>query len=335
MMNRFIITCGDTNGIGPEIVVKSLNRLTRRRKKNKYYFICPKNIFQQTIKRVKPDFDYEFSSSKKPAESLSKVSIITLPNCRERVGFPTESSGLTSFQALQTSYSFLKSKIADAVITAPVSKTALNMAEIKFPGQTEMFAKWSGSKKFVMTFLSRRLNVALQTIHIPLRNVHKSLNQKELEATINVLISTLKNDLDINSPRIAILGLNPHAGENGIIGTEEEKFVKPAIKKYSRKIVIDGPFPADAFFAKKLFSGYNFVVGMYHDQVLIPFKYINSGFGVNYTAGLPIVRTSPDHGVAYDITGKNIADEKSMLQAINYAELIVNNRRRFGAKSKR
>ena len=330
-MNRFVITCGDINGIGPEIVVKSLNRLTLRRKKTKYYFVCPQNIFQKTIKQVKPGFDFEIVSPNEANESSTKVSIIKLPKCREKTGYPTKSSGLASYQALQTSFSFLKSNIADAVITAPVSKTALNMAGIKFPGQTEMFANWSGTKEYVMTFLSNQLNVALQTIHIPLKNVHKFLNQKDLEATFNVLIGTLKKDLAIKSPRIALLGLNPHAGENGLIGTEEEKIVKPVIKKYSRKIVMDGPFPADAFFARKLFKNYNFVLGMYHDQVLIPFKYINSGFGVNYTAGLPIVRTSPDHGVAYDIAGKNIADEKSMLQAVRYAEIIVNNRRRFSA----
>lgn len=329
-MNRFVITCGDINGIGPEIVVKSLNRLTRRRKKAKYYFICPQNIFQKTIKRVKPEFDFEIIFPSKANKSSSKVSIIKLNDCREKTGYPTKSSGLTSYKSLQTSFLFLKSNIADAVITAPVSKTALHLAGIKFPGQTEMFAKWSGSKEYVMTFLSKRLNVALQTIHIPLINVHKFLNENELEATFNVLIKTLINDLAIKFPRIALLGLNPHAGENGLIGTEEEKIIKPAIKKYARKIIIDGPFPADAFFAKKLFTNYNFVLGMYHDQVLIPFKYINSGFGVNYTAGLPIVRTSPDHGVAYDIAGINIADEKSMLQAIRYAEIIVNNRRRFG-----
>jgi len=330
-MNRFVITCGDINGIGPEIVVKSLNRLTLRKRKNKYYFICPQNIFQKSIKQVKPEFDFEIIFPNEADESLSKVSVIKLPDCREKTGYPTKFSGLASYQALQSSFSFLKSKIADAVITAPVSKTALNMAGIKFPGQTEMFANWSGTKEYVMTFLSNQLNVALQTIHIPLKNVHKFLNGKGLEATFNVLIRTLKRDLAIKYPRIALLGLNPHAGENGLIGTEEEKIVKPAIKKYFRKIVIDGPFPADAFFAKKLFTNYNFVLGMYHDQVLIPFKYLNSGFGVNYTAGLPIVRTSPDHGVAYDIAGKNVADEKSMLQAVRYAEIIVNNRRRFGA----
>lgn len=329
-MNRFVITCGDINGIGPEIVVKSLNRLTRHRKKSKYYFICPKNIFQKTIEKVKPVFDFKIISPNEADESSSKVSIIKLHNCRQKTGYPTKSSGLAAYQAVQISFSYLKSKIADAVITAPVSKTALNMAGIKFPGQTEMFAKWSGTKVYVMTFLSKQLNVALQTIHIPLKNVHKYLNEKELEATFDVLIRALKRDLAIKSPRIALLGLNPHAGENGLIGTEEEKIIRPVIKKYSRKIVIDGPFPADAFFAKKLFTNYNFVLGMYHDQVLIPFKLLNSGFGVNYTAGLPIVRTSPDHGVAYDIAGKNIADERSMLQAVKYAERIANNRKRFG-----
>jgi len=330
-MNRFVITCGDINGIGPEIVVKSLNRLTLRRKKAKYYFICPQNIFQKTIEQVKPEFNFEIIPPNEADESPLKVSVIKLPKCSEKTGYPTKSSGLASYKSLETSFSFLKSNIADAVITAPVSKTALHLAGIKFPGQTEMFAKWSGCKEYVMTFLSKRLNVALQTIHIPLKNVHKSLNQKKIEAAFNVIIKTLKKDLAIKSPRIALLGLNPHAGENGLIGTEEEKIIKPVIKKYSNKIAIDGPYPADAFFAKKLFTNYSFVLGMYHDQVLIPFKYLNSGFGVNYTAGLPIVRTSPDHGVAYDIAGKNIADEKSLLQAVKYAEIIVNNRKRFGA----
>jgi 4-hydroxythreonine-4-phosphate dehydrogenase len=330
MMNRFVFTCGDINGIGPEVIVKSLNRLSFRRKKSKYYFICPQNIFLKTIKQIKPEFDFDIVSPNEAQNSSSKVLVINLPDCSEKTGYPTKFSGLAAYQALQKSFSFLKSKIADAVITAPVSKTALNMAGIKFPGQTEMFAKWSGSKDYVMTFLSKRLNVALHTIHIPLKNVHNFINKKELEATFNVLIRTLKNDLAIKFPRIALLGLNPHAGENGLIGTEEEKVIKPVIKKYSSKIAVNGPFPADAFFAKKLFTNYNFILGLYHDQVLIPFKYLNSGFGVNYTAGLPIVRTSPDHGVAYDIAGKNIANEKSMLQAVKYAEIIVNNRRRFG-----
>ncbi|MBT8386733.1 MAG: 4-hydroxythreonine-4-phosphate dehydrogenase PdxA, partial [Ignavibacteria bacterium] len=211
-MNRFVITCGDINGIGPEIVIKSLYRLILRRKKTKFYFICPENIFQKTIKQVKPKFDFEVISPNKAAESSSKVSIIKLPDCSARSGYPTKSSGSAAYLALKTSFLFLKSNIADAVITAPVSKTALSMAGIRFPGQTEMFAKWSGSKEYMMTFLSNRINVALQTIHIPLKNVHKFLNKKELEASINVLVRTLKRDLAIESPRIALLGLNPHAG---------------------------------------------------------------------------------------------------------------------------
>lgn len=329
MMDRFAITCGDINGIGPEIVVKSLNQLTSRKKKSKYYFICPENIFQKTINQVKPTFEYDIVTHNNAYKSLKKISVIGLQNFREKTGYPTKSSGAASYKALKVSYSLLKSKIVDAVITAPVSKTALHLAGINFPGQTEMFADWSKSKEYVMTFLSNKLNVALQTIHIPLKNVSKSLNKKDLESTLDVLLNVLKIDLNIRIPRIAILGLNPHAGENGIIGTEEEKIIKPVIKKYSRRIVIDGPFPSDAFFAKKLFRNYNFVLGMYHDQVLIPFKYLNSGFGVNYTAGLPFVRTSPDHGVAYDIAGKNIADERSILQAIKYAAIIVNNRKRI------
>ncbi len=328
-MYRFVFTCGDVNGIGPEIVVKSLNKLWLSKKKSKYFFICPENILKSTLKQVKPKFDFEITSQNKFSNSPSIISIIKIPDCKQKPGYPTRASGLTSYKALDISYSFLKLGIADTVVTAPVSKTAIHLAGIKFPGQTEIFAYWSGVKNFAMCFLSEQLNVALQTIHLPIKYVHKFIKIKELERTFNVLQDTLKIDLAIKNPSIAVLGLNPHAGENGFIGKEELETIKTAIQKFAKKIRIDGPFPADAFFARKSFKNYNITLGMYHDQVLIPFKYINSGLGVNYTAGLKIVRTSPDHGVAYEIAGKNIADEKSFLQATNYAEFIVNNRRQF------
>lgn len=206
------------------------------------------------------------------------------------------------------------------MVTAPISKTAIKMAGINFPGHTEMLAEWCGSKDFVMTFLSKKMNGALVTIHEPLKNVTKLITSENLKSKINIIIKMLINDFKISLPKIAVLGLNPHAGESGIIGNEEEKIIIPLIKKYSNNLF--GPFSSDAFFANRLYKKYDLVIGMYHDQLLIPFKMLNFSSGVNYTAGLPIIRTSPDHGTAFDIAYKGIADSSSFIEAFFYAEKI-------------
>ncbi len=326
-MSKFVFTCGDVNGIGPEIVFKTLNHLTKIKNSDQYFFICPANIFISVSKKVKPQFEFSLFKSKPVLNSISKVNIILLPDCKSVAGKPTKESGIAAFEALKKSYQLLKNNVCDAIITAPVSKTALHMAGINFPGQTEMFAKWSNTNNFLMVFLSKKINISLNTIHIPLKKVSTSLNQKQLFESLNVLINTLKVDLGKPKPKIAVLGLNPHAGESGIIGEEEKKIISPVIKIFSKKIKIEGPFSPDAYFANRVFEKFDMTFAMYHDQALIPFKYINFGKGVNFTAGLPVVRTSPDHGVAYDIAGKFKADESSMLQAFRYAKKIVNNRR--------
>jgi len=326
-MSRIVFTCGDINGIGPEIAIKALNKISKQNNKNPLILLIPENVFKAVSKRIKPLFKYCFVNKiNSKITSTDQVHIFTIGSFKQRIGIPTITSGKASFLALKTSFKLLKNEIADAVVTAPVSKTALKLAGIKYRGQTEIYADWCGVKKFVMTFLSKKLRVCLYSIHIPLREVPKLLNKNELSSKLDVIISTLQYDLGIRRPKIAVLGLNPHAGEKGIIGREETDIIDQVIKRKQLKESIDGPFSADAFFANRRFKDYDIVLGMYHDQVLIPFKYISSGRGVNYTAGLPIVRTSPDHGTAYDIAGKGIADESSMLEAFRYAELIVRNR---------
>ena len=326
-MNNFVFTCGDVNGIGPEIVFKTLNHLTKIKNSDRYFFICPSNIFKSISIKIKPQFEFSLFTSKPVLNSISKANIILLPNSKSVAGKPTKESGIAAFESLKKSYQLLKNNVCDAVITAPVSKTALHMAGINFPGQTEMFAKWSKTKNFLMVFLSKKINISLNTIHIPIKKVSSSLNQKQLLGSLNVLINTMKIDLGKSNPKIAVLGLNPHAGETGIIGQEENEIIIPVINKLSKKIKIEGPFSPDAYFANRIFEKFDMTFAMYHDQALIPFKYINFGKGVNFTAGLPVVRTSPDHGVAYDIAGKFKADESSMLQAFRYAKRIVNNRK--------
>ncbi|RKY90366.1 MAG: 4-hydroxythreonine-4-phosphate dehydrogenase PdxA [Ignavibacteriae bacterium] len=326
-MNKFVFTCGDINGIGPEIVIKTLNQISRYKTPQKFYFICPSNIFQAVALRIKPTFDYEIVNQKY-RDSSAVVTVINSGTAKQSIGKPTITSGKASYKSLVISYELLKRGDAGAVITAPISKTAIKMAGINFSGQTEMFARWSNTKNYAMTFLSKKMCAALFPIHNPLQDVSNLLNYKKLDALADVVISTLKIDLQVLKPKIAVLGLNPHAGENGIIGKEEIDIISPVIKKHAKSVSIEGPFSSDAFFGSKAYKNYDMIIGMYHDQVLIPFKLLNFGGGVNYTAGLPIVRTSPDHGVAYDIAGKFIADESSILQAFKYAKRIVNNRKK-------
>jgi 4-hydroxythreonine-4-phosphate dehydrogenase len=326
-MNIFVFTCGDINGIGPEIVIKTLNKITLQKTPDKYFFICPLNVFQSATFHIKPTFTYEIVNPKKPGSSTN-VTIINTGTAKQSIGKPTITSGKAAYKSLVLAYDLLKKGEADAVITAPISKTAIKMAGINFNGQTEMFAKWSNTKNYAMTFLSKKMCAALFTIHHPLKDISKLFNFNKLNNLVGVIINTLNFDLAIIKPKIAVLGLNPHAGENGIIGKEEIDIISPVIKQYAKSVSIEGPFSSDAFFGSKAYKNYDMIIGMYHDQVLIPFKLLNFGGGVNYTAGLSIVRTSPDHGVAYDIVGKFIADESSIVQAFKYAKRIVNNRKK-------
>ena len=330
-MNKYVFTCGDVNGIGPEITIKTINKITSSHHPEKIYFICPSNVFNDTIKHVNPNFEFEIVKDLNN-EIKSLVTVIDIGNAKQNFGKATILSGKTAFRALRKSYDLIKSGYANAIITAPVSKSAINMAGFNFRGQTEMFAEWAKTTNFVMTFLSKKLNAALLTIHNSLKDIGKLLKLKKLEDTIKIVHQMMINDLGIKNPRIAVLGLNPHAGENGIIGKEEISVIAPVIKRLNKRFSVSGPFSADAFFANKRYKDFDMILGMYHDQVLIPFKLLNFGKGVNYTAGLPFVRTSPDHGVAYDIAGKYIADESSMLHAYKYARLIVNNRKKINEK---
>lgn len=323
-MKKYLFTSGDINGIGPEIVIKTLNEIGNLRQ-YKFYFACSPTVFYQTCKKIKPKFKFSFSEKYNP-DSPTPVTILKLKNYKISLGKPTMSSGKSAYDSIKLAVHLAIEKQIDAIVTAPISKIALNKAGIEFPGHTEMLAEWTKSKNFVMTFLSKKMLAALLTIHEPVKNISRLITTKKIHSVLDVITNSLKIDLDIPQPKIAILGLNPHAGEDGLIGNEEKDIIIPTLKSYAGNVLIEGPFSPDAFFANRLYKNYDLVLGMYHDQVLIPFKYMNFGVGVNYTAGLPIIRTSPDHGVAYDIAGKGIADSSSMLEAFRYANKIVNNR---------
>lgn len=324
-MSNFIFTCGDVNGIGTEIIIKSLNKLYNSTPHN-FIFITPINVFDSVIKNIQPAFSYNIVENI-PDKFYKKVTILKLPDTEIEYGKVSSHSGLTAFNSIKTAFNFLKEKKADAMITAPISKKALTIAGINYPGHTEMLADWCNTDNFLMVFLSEKMKSALVTIHLPVKNIAKEITLLKLTSSFEIIINTLQNDFLIPNPKVAILGLNPHAGEDGVIGKEEGEIIIPAINSSKFKNHLFGPFSPDAFFGRHRYKDFDLVLGMYHDQVLIPFKMLNSGKGVNYTAGLPIVRTSPDHGVAFDIAGKFTADESSILEAFYSAERIVNNRK--------
>jgi len=327
-MRTLVFTCGDINGIGPEICIKAINQ-SFKAPQRKIIIICPKNVFDKTAEIIKPSFNYEFIQTLSELKRKSKsVTILDTGSCKYSFGKPSKEAGIISISAIKYAYSAVRSNLADAIITAPVSKISLNLAGIKYPGQTEILANLCKSKNYMMVFLSDDFICGLATIHEQIKNVSNLLTKVRIKTLLKILDSTLKNDLGFVNPEIAVLGLNPHAGEGGNIGKEEIQVLIPVIKSI-KNMKIAGPFVPDAFFGNQKQKIYDAVLGMYHDQVLIPFKMLNFNTGVNFTAGIPIIRTSPDHGTGYDIAGKGIANAQSMMESIRWAEKIVDNRRKL------
>src|SRR5574338_638912 len=321
-MIRAVFTCGDVNGIGPEIAVKTFSRILKS--KNKLLFVCPKNVFDFYYKLTKSTFRYKITNGN--SFSDSHLNLITLPNVKLEIGHPTKASGKVAFHSIKKALSIIAKDCADVLVTAPISKEAFNTAKINFPGHTELLAKQEANSNYMMLFLSEKVKIGLVTIHLPISKVAGQIKTERIINAIDLLNYTAKRDLGISKPKIAVLGLNPHAGENGLIGDEEIKIIVPAIKSLQKKVNVSGSFVPDAFWGNKNFKKFDLIFGMYHDQALIPFKLLNFNSGVNFTAGLKLIRTSPDHGTAYDIAGLNKADESSLYQSYKYAIKIFQNR---------
>lgn len=331
-MTRVVFTCGDVNGIGPEIAVKAFSKILSKKNNNHILFVCPQNVFQHYYKITKATFKYQIVSNQ--SFSSSQLNLIPLPDIKLKLGNPTIASGKIAFQSIIKSLDLLDHDLADVLVTAPISKQAFSLAKINFPGHTELLARHESNNNYMMLFLSEKIKAGLLTIHSPISKVHSLIKKEKIINAIELINRTAKKDLRINNPKIAVLGLNPHAGENGLIGNEEIEIISPAIKSLQKSINVIGPFVPDAFWGNKSFKKFDLILGMYHDQVLIPFKLLNFNSGVNFTAGLKLIRTSPDHGTAYDIAGLNKADESSILQSYKYAIKIFQNRNRSIAESK-
>ncbi len=320
--NKILFTCGDINGIGPEISLKLFYFLLSNKLKYHLIFFCPTNVFRFYYESLSLKFNFKVINNIDESES-GILNLIEMPSVKMKIGFPTIDSGKSAYESLTLAVNQLKNKKSSVVITAPVSKYAINLAGIKFTGQTELFANEFNASEYLMMFLSKKMKAALHTIHIPLKEVSSKIKISSLNSKLNLLNKTLQKDFGIKKPSVAVLGLNPHAGENGQIGLEEVKIISKSLNKTE---FAKGPFVSDAFFCNHLYKYFDAVYGMYHDQILIPFKMMNFSRGVNFTAGLPIVRTSPDHGTAYDIAGKNRADFSSIFSAYKYAIQILKSR---------
>jgi len=239
----------------------------------------------------------------------------------------TKESGLHAMKCIQRGIQECMQKRMHALVTAPISKEAVNLAGYSIPGHTEFLAQQTDTPEVVMILLNENLRIALATTHIPVKDIAAALTKTLILKKIDVLHGSLKNDFGISSPKIAVFGLNPHAGDGGIIGKEEIKIIEPAVKQAAGSgINVEGPFAADSFFGsgnQKYFDG---ILAMYHDQGLAPFKALSFGKGVNFTAGLPFIRTSPDHGTAFNIAGKGVADPGSFTEAFKLALSLIKKR---------
>jgi 4-hydroxythreonine-4-phosphate dehydrogenase len=324
---------GDPTGIGPEIIVKALS-------KRRLFQICRPVIFGdkgalwQTIRWLGTDATVEVFKEV-PEEGYSPRKIFLLPLSHLRIpslrfGKPDRACGQAMLRYIEEATRWVKNEKLDAMTTCPINKQAIHDAGCSFSGHTELLAHLAKASWVAMMFVGSKWKVVLVTTHLPLYEVAQSITKKRVLSIIRLTEEGLRKYFGILRPRVAVLGLNPHAGEEGLLGKEERKEIIPAIEKArSQGIKVEGPFPADSFF--NLSGPYSFdaVVAMYHDQGLIPMKMFDSQHSVNFTLGLPFIRTSVGHGTAYDITGKGLADPNNLINAILLASNLSKSKKKY------
>lgn len=329
------ISQGDINGIGLEVIIKTFLD-------PQIFDICTPVLFgsQKTAsfhRKALNIEDFSFNHIKDLSEiNHKRANIINVyeEDITIELGQQTPAGGKYAFLSLEAAaYALAQGKI-HVLVTAPINKENIQSDDFKFPGHTEYLDDKFGNGNSLMFLVSDDLRVAVVTGHIPVTKVAQELSPEKILKKLHTLQRSLIEDFGIRKPKIAVLGLNPHAGDNGVIGDEEKNIIMPAINKAKDEgMMVYGPYPADGFFGNGTYKSFDAVLAMYHDQGLIPFKTIAFNNGVNFTAGLPVVRTSPDHGTAYDIAGKNLASEESFRKAVYMAIDIYKTRRLYGVIS--
>ncbi|WP_400261698.1 4-hydroxythreonine-4-phosphate dehydrogenase PdxA [Sphingobacterium sp. SG20118] len=323
------ITVGDINGIGLEVIIKSLldNRVLE--------FFTPIVYGNTKVasfhRKALGVNDFSFNVINDPEQANPKRA--NMINCWQEdvkitLGEENEIGGKYAFISLEKAVDDLNAGKIDALVTAPINKHNIQQEGFHFPGHTEYLQEKTQANDVLMFMICEELRVGVVTGHIPVKDIAEHITEESILNKLELMHESLKKDFWIQKPKIAVLGLNPHAGDNGVIGTEDDLIIRPAIEKAKEKgMLCFGPYPADGFFANHAYEKFDAVLAMYHDQGLIPFKHIAKRNGVNFTAGLPIVRTSPDHGTGYDIAGQNVATHESFMEALFQAVHIVKRRR--------
>jgi len=325
---RIGITQGDINGIGYEIIMKALSE------SHVYEFCTPIVYGSPKVaayhKKALNITNFSFNTIRNADEAtVQKPYIVNCndDNIRVELGKATPFSGASAFEALERATSEMAQKKFDVLVTAPINKHNIQQEGFAFPGHTEYLTKKFKEKDSLMLMVGDSLKVGVVTGHVPINQVASLITEEHVLSKLRILNNTLIEDFAIRKPIIAVLGLNPHAGDSGVIGDEEKNILLPLIQKARNEgIMALGPFPADGFFGTLNFKKFDAILAMYHDQGMVPFKLLNFENGVNFTAGLSIIRTSPAHGTAYEIAGKNEASEASMMRAIYLACDIYKNR---------
>ncbi|MFT6844520.1 MAG: 4-hydroxythreonine-4-phosphate dehydrogenase [Flavobacteriales bacterium] len=322
------VTIGDYNGVGIEVIIKTFMDA-------RMLSLCTPIVYGSSKvvgyhRKALGINDFSFNQIKDATEANTKKA--NLVNCWEeltevKLGEPTEMAGKYAVLSLECAVKDLAAGKIDVLVTAPINKKTIQSKDFNFPGHTEYLQAYSNAESSLMLMVAGDLRVGVATGHLPLKEVSENLTKELIIEKLQLMQASMVRDFGLQRPKIAVLGLNPHAGDNGLLGAEEQDVIIPAIKKMREEgMLVYGPFASDGFFGSSALSQYDCVLAMYHDQGLAPFKALSFENGVNYTAGLPIVRTSPDHGTGYDIAGKNVASEQSLRQAIFLAMDIYRKR---------
>ena len=330
-MIRVAITQGDTNGVGYEVILKTFSDPAMLELCTPIIYGSPK-IAAYHRKALNLETNFSIINNAEEARD-GRLNILACFDEEVKVvlGQPSEEAGQAAFKALDKAMSDYRAGLYDVLVTAPINKATIQSPDFHFPGHTEYIETSVGDgNKALMILMNETLRVALVTTHLPIKEVAKAITKEAIIEKATIFHKSLRRDFRISSPRIAVLSLNPHAGDNGLLGSEEQEVIKPAIEELENAgIQAFGPYPADGFFGSNSYDYFDGVLAMYHDQGLAPFKTIALESGVNFTAGLPIVRTSPDHGTAYDIAGQGKAEENSFRQAVYTAIDVFRNRQYY------
>jgi len=331
----FGISCGDVNGVGIEIIIKAFldGQLLKHGTPVLYVSLAAFKFYKKLFGYM----HFHFNEIAKIQDAFqNQFNIINIPT-DELIVKPGEASklcGKLALDSLDRAIHDLQQNLIDVLVTLPINKNTVAYFQNNFVGHTEYLLQSFNSHNNCLMFLcSDNIKVATLTNHIPVSQIAKHITSSLVKDKIEILLDSLRNDFLLSNPRIAVLGLNPHAGDSGLMGLEDMRVIEPTINAFfNLGELVYGPYSSDAFFGAGIYKNFDAVLGMYHDQALIPFKLLSFGSGVNYTAGLPAIRVSPDHGVAYDIAGLGEADPNSLVSSIYLAIKIFNNRLNFFKK---